>query len=97
LRFHRQHHRDRTDNQDGSVDRSHPDIELLASGGEGVEVREAVNKIGAEHPAEKHDFSHDEEPHAERGSVFLLLRVGEVVAQRRIVRFVVDGGDRTGI
>jgi len=41
-------------------------------------VRKAVHKISAEHAAEKHDFGHQEQPHAKRGGVLLLLRIREV-------------------
>src|SRR5450759_1850862 len=86
--FHRQHNRNRTHDQHRGDKGSHLDAELLASGGEGVEVVEAVNEVGAEHAAEEHDFRHQEQPHAQRGGVLLLLSVGEVVEQRRIVSLV---------
>ena len=92
-RFHRQYDGNRADDQDGGVDGAHLDVELLASGGEGIEMGEAINQVGAKHAAEEHDFRDQKEPHAERGGVFLLLRVGEVVEQRRVMHFVVSSRD----
>ena len=43
-RFHRQHNRNRTDDQDGGISGSQRDAELLASSREGVEVGEAVDR-----------------------------------------------------
>src|ERR1700694_3939142 len=77
-RFHPQHYCQRADDKYCSIEPPHRDAELLASGSEGVEVGEPVNKVGAEHAAEEHDFSHQEQPHAKRGGVLLLLSVGEM-------------------
>ena len=63
---------------------------------EGVEVLKAIDEIGAEHAAEEHDFRHQEQPHAERGGILLLLRVDEMMQKRRIVGFVIQGGHLRG-
>src|ERR1700758_4525030 len=41
----------------------------------------AVNQVGAEQPTEEHDLGQQEEPHAERGGLLLLLQIREVVPQ----------------
>ena len=90
-RFHRQYNRKRTDDQYRGIKGSHLDAELLAARRESVEVGEAVHEVGAEHAAEEHDFRHQKQPHAQRRGVLLLLSVGEVVEQRRIMSFVFHG------
>src|SRR5208337_2464753 len=72
------------------------DAELLASGRECVEILQAVDEVGAKHAAEEHDFRHQKQPHAQRSRVLLLLRVGKVVEQRRIVGFVFHRGYWSG-
>ena len=90
-RFHRQYNRNRADDKDGCINCSEPNVELLASGREGVEVGDAVDEIAAEHAAEEHDLGHQEQPHAKRGGVLLLLSVRELVNQRWIMSFVSHG------
>src|SRR5262249_1023222 len=64
---------------------SQPDIQGLARSCEFGEVPASVNQIRAEHAPEKHNFGIQEEPHAERCGVTLLLRIGEMVPQFRAV------------
>ena len=87
--FYCQDYRYRTNNQDGRIDGTHRDAELLAAGGEGVKVLQAIDEIGAEHAAEEHDFRHQKQPHAERGGIFLLLRVRKVVEKGWVMAFVI--------
>ena len=59
--------------------RAQPDVHLLAAFDEGLIVGGAIHQVGAEQPAEEHDFGQQEHPHAEGGGFLLLLHVGEVV------------------
>ncbi len=61
-------------------------VDGFAGGGEVSKVQAAVDQVSAEQAAEEHDFSGEEDPHAQAGGVALLLRLGEVVQERRVVR-----------
>ena len=83
-----------TADQHGGVGGAEFPAERLAGGGEVAEVRETVNQVGAEQTSEEHDFGAEEDPHAETGGVFLLLRFGEVVQQlRMMLLFVMEAND----
>ena len=51
-------------------------------------ARRPVDDVGHEQPAEEHDFGDQEDPHAERRRLVLLLHVVEVMLQLRMVRVV---------
>ena len=80
-----------TADQDRGVGGAECGIDRFAGRTEISEVLKAVDQIGAKQSAEEHDFGAEEDPHAEVGGVALLLLGGEVVEQRRIVSFTVDG------
>ncbi len=52
--------------QHRGVDRPQRDIERTACSGEFRVIPEAVDEIGAEHPAEEHDLGRQKQPHAQR-------------------------------
>src|ERR1041385_1635241 len=54
-------------------------------------IQTAVKRIGEKHPTEKHDFGDQENPHAERTGLALLLQVFEVMLERRVSRLVMYG------
>src|SRR5215469_11752138 len=56
-----------------------------AGGHERVVVHVAVNQISSEEAAEEHDFSDEEDPHAEAGGIALLIHGVKVVTQRRMM------------
>src|SRR5580700_11775573 len=95
--FLRQNNRHRADDKDSGIRGSEPDVELLTSRGEGVEIGEPVDQVGAEHATEEHDFGDQEQPHAKRGGVLLLLLIRELMNQRWIVRFVFHDRNRLAI
>ena len=53
-------------------------------------VARAEQRVGHEHPAEEHHLGHEEQPHADRGRLPLLLRVLEMMGEP--VRGLVSGG-----
>src|SRR6266849_2048910 len=61
-------------NQHDGVAGTELDIQRVAADAEGGAERAAVDGVGEEHAAEEQDFSDQENPHAERGSVLLLLK-----------------------
>ena len=67
-------------------------VDGFAGGGEIREIPAAVNQVGAEQAAEKHDFGGEEDPHSQAGGIALLLGLGEVVQERRVVGFGVKAG-----
>src|SRR5271165_6294786 len=76
--------------EDGGVGAAESSVNGRAGGGEVSEVPSAVDQVGAEQAAEKHDLGREEDPHAEVGGVALLLFGGEVVQESGIVSFSVS-------
>ena len=52
---------------------------------EGGGVRHPVDEVRGEQPAEEQDLRHQEQPHAERGRLELLVEVVEMVLQVRVI------------
>ena len=78
-RAHRQRHGQAADDQNRGVGRAERRVHEIAGGGERLRVHAAVHRIGAEHPAEEHDFRQQEHPHSKGGRVELLVHVIEVM------------------
>src|SRR5258708_6207125 len=76
-------------NQHGSVRRAVGHVDCFTGGGEVSEIPSAINQIGAKQSAKEHDFSGEEDPHTQAGSIALLLRIGKVVQQLWVVLFFV--------
>ena len=61
---------------------------------QGLVIRGPVHQVRGEQPAEEHDFGQQEHPHAEGGSLPLLLHVGEVMLQRVLSDLDIASGQR---
>src|SRR5882724_11995781 len=61
---------------------------MIAGGGEGRGIFGAIKRIGKKHPTEKHNLGDQENPHAQRARLALLLEVLEVMLQRRVACLV---------
>src|SRR5271155_1099155 len=83
-------HGQTTADEYGGIGGAERSVDGFAGGGEVSEVPPAVNQVGAEQAAKKHDFGGEEDPHAQAGGVALLLRLGEVVQQARVIGFAVS-------
>src|ERR1700733_4802417 len=79
----RQRHSQAADDENQSVGRAKRRVHEVAGGGEGLRVHAAINRIGAKHTAEEHDFRQQEHPHSEGGGIELLVHVIEVMTQMR--------------
>jgi len=60
--------------------------QVVAGRRERVVVERAVDGVGREEAAEEQDLRDQEDPHAERARLLLLLEVGEVVRERPVGR-----------
>ena len=58
---------------------------MITGGSEGLRIFRAVKRIGEEHATKKHDLGDQENPHAERSRLALLLHILEMVLQCRMV------------
>src|SRR5262249_51594763 len=61
-RAYSQRHGQAAADQNDGIDRSPLEAQTAAAGSELVEVVQAVNQVGAEHAAKKHDFRTQEQP-----------------------------------
>jgi hypothetical protein len=50
----------------------------------------AIERVGKKHPAEKHEFGDQENPHAEGAGLTLLLHILKVVLERRVACLMSD-------
>src|ERR1700728_450189 len=92
----RKNNRQTTADEDSGVCGAKRSIDRLAGGAEISEIPPAINQIGAEQTAEEHDFSAQENPHSETGGIALLLRIGEVMQQlRMMLLFVMQANQGT--
>src|SRR5438552_3494806 len=78
-------HRKTARNENSGIEGAPPDIQYVATGGEGIEIHVAVYRVGEEHAAEKHDLGQQEPPHTERACLALLLHAFEMVHEPRMV------------
>ena len=75
----RQRHGQAADDQHRGIRRAERRVHEVAGGGERIRVHAAVDRVGAKHPAEEHDFGQQEHPHSEGGRIKLLAHVIEVM------------------
>ena len=80
---HAPRHREAAGNQHDGVDRPERGAEVVVGVLEDVGVVVAVDRVGAEQPAEHQDFGPEEHPHAELARAELLLGRVEVVGEVR--------------
>ena len=63
---------------------------VIAGRGKVGRILRAIKRVGKKHPAEEHDFGDQENPHAQRARLALLLHILEVVLQRRVARLMLN-------
>src|ERR1041384_2331275 len=81
-------HRETTQDQNSSVQRSKRKIEVVTRRRKSCRVLRSIERVSQKHPAEEHDFGHEKHPHSQRTCFTLLLHVLEMVLQRAVaVRF----------
>src|SRR6266576_2348247 len=66
-------------NQNRSIYGSDLEAQCSAGHRKFVVVGKSIDQVGAKHPAKEHDLRSQEDPHAQRSSVALLLRIGKVM------------------
>src|SRR5437867_7653631 len=77
---HGEGHRKAAADQHRRVDRSKPDIQVIARAGESLRVSVSVERVTREHPAEEHHLRPQKHPHADPCSIVLLLDVVELMS-----------------
>src|SRR5207253_7290143 len=80
-RVHRQGHRQTAADQNSRVRAAQRHIEMAAGLGEACRMHGASYRVHHEQTTEKHDFGHQEHPHAQRGGFPLLLEVSELLGE----------------